>query len=69
MDWMAELEHRLEARELFQISVDGQIYTIDARGSHITYKSPYGRTETFATPDQLLTALQSWYESPVIALI
>ncbi|PWK11575.1 hypothetical protein [Tumebacillus permanentifrigoris] len=69
MDWMSDLEARLQARELFQISIDGQIYTVDARGAEITFTNAYGRTDTFSTPDHLQTALQSRFESPVIALI
>ncbi|MBL0388058.1 hypothetical protein JJB07_15675 [Tumebacillus sp. ITR2] len=69
MDWMQDLEQRLQDRELFQLSIDGQIYTVDARGSQITFTNEHGRTETFSTPDHLQTALQSWYENPVIVMI
>ncbi|KEO83229.1 hypothetical protein [Tumebacillus flagellatus] len=69
MDWMQELENRLQARELFQLSIDGQIYTVDARTEPITFTNEHGRTERFSSPDQLETALQSWYENPVIVLI
>lgn len=69
MDWMSELDSRLKALELFQISIDGQIYTIDAREQQITFTNEHGRTETFSAPDHLKTALQSWYENPMIALI
>lgn len=69
MDWIVELPRRLQARELFQLSIDGQIYTVDARGEEITFTNAFGRTETFAKPEHLQDALQSWYENPLIVLI
>lgn len=69
MNWMQDLDRRLQARELFQISIDSHIYTVDARRDQITFTNEHGRTETFSSPELLETALQSWYENPIIILL
>ncbi|MGZ4121959.1 MAG: hypothetical protein ACXVOI_01940 [Tumebacillaceae bacterium] len=69
MDWMTDLEQRLQSRDLFQISIDGQIWTADSRQGMITFTNEFGRQEQFDSPEHMRDALQSWYESPTIVVL
>lgn len=66
MDWMDDLQQRLQTGDSFQISIDGQLWNVEARQGGLTFTNEFGRTETFQSGEQLATALQSWYENPII---
>jgi hypothetical protein len=69
MDWMADLQQRLQNQDHFQISIDAQIWTVDARQGTITFTNEFGRQEQFQSPEQMRDALQSWYEDPTIIVL
>jgi len=67
VDWIQEITKRVEQDKLFQISIDAQIWTVDAREDGVVeFYNDLGRRETFADAAGLLDALQSWYENPTI---
>lgn len=69
MNWTEDLMQRARHYDRFQISVDGQIWTVDQRQHPLTFTNPFGRQEKFDTPEQIGNALQSWYENPVIIVL
>ncbi|MGB8957229.1 MAG: hypothetical protein WCC10_17790 [Tumebacillaceae bacterium] len=69
MDWTQQLQERLADTDLLQLSIDGQIWTIDARQGAYSFYNEFGREEVFENLDQLTTAIQAWYENPVIAVV
>ena len=69
MDWTQQLQERLADTDLLQLSIDGQIWTIDARQGAPSFYNEFGREEVFENLDQLTAAIQAWYENPVIAVV
>jgi hypothetical protein len=69
MDWTQQLQERLADTDLLQLSIDGQIWTIDARQGAFSFYNDFGREEVFEGLDQLTSAIQAWFEHPVIAVL
>lgn len=69
MDWTQQLQERLADSDLLQLSIDGQLWTIDARQGAYSFYNEFGREEVFENLDQLTAAIQAWYENPVIAVL
>ncbi|MFD2170867.1 hypothetical protein [Tumebacillus lipolyticus] len=69
MDWMEQLEQRLLEDDAIQLSIDGQIWTVQQDLNGYKFSNPYGRQEHFATSEELMGAIQSWYENPVLVVL
>ena len=69
MDWMEQLRDRLRTDDVVQVSIDGQIFTIEREQNGVSFTNPFGRQEQFRSPEQVVDAMQSWYESPVIVVL
>lgn len=69
MDWMDQLRQRMQDDEVVQVSIDGQIFTIERQGDMMSFTNPFGRREQFDSPEGVVNAMQSWYENPVIVVL
>ena len=69
MDWTQQLQERLADTDLLQLSIDGQIWTIDARQGAYSFYNEFGNEEVYESLDQLMSGIQSSYENPVIAVL
>ena len=69
MDWMEQLQEQIEAGGPTQVSIDGQIWTINAADSAYALTNQFGNTDTYETPEQLVTSLQSRFENPTIVVL
>jgi hypothetical protein len=68
-DWTEQLHEQMGNKGVVQVSIDGQIWTIDAAGPAYSLTNQFGNTQSFTSPDQLITALQSRFENPTIAVL
>lgn len=69
MDWMDQVEQRLLEDDAIQLSIDGQIWTVQQDSNGYKFSNPYGRQEHFETSEELIGAIQSWYENPVLVVL
>jgi hypothetical protein len=69
MGWQEDFTEKLSHHDQAQISIDGQIWTAKAQGSSYTFSNEFGRKETFASAEQIVTAIESWYENPTIVVL
>jgi hypothetical protein len=69
MDWMKQLSIRMQEEDVVQVSIDGQIYTIEQEQNVVSFTNPFGQREQFSSPEQVIDAMQSWYENPVIVIL
>ncbi|HEU4965715.1 MAG TPA: hypothetical protein VFV52_18040 [Bacilli bacterium] len=69
MTWLDELKDKLATQDTLQLSIDGQIWTIERHQGGYTCSNGLGRVETFSSIDQVETALQSWFENPAITFV
>ena len=67
--WMDRLRERMQTENRLQMSIDGQIYTVEAGRGMYTYTNEYGRQETFDSAEGLITSLQSSFEHPDILFV
>jgi hypothetical protein len=63
------IKQRLVRDKRFQISIDGQLWTIDASRGGCTFSNDHGRVEAFRNAGDLLDYIQSNYENPEIAVL
>lgn len=69
MDWMDQLRQRMQDDDVVQVSIDGQIFTIEQQAGGVSFTNPFGRREQFESPEGVVNAMQSWYENPVIVVL
>jgi altronate dehydratase len=67
--WMDQLRDRLQRDGYVQMSIDGQIYTVETRDGSYAYTNEFGRQERFDSEESLITALESSLEHPNIAFV
>ncbi|ASS75913.1 hypothetical protein CIG75_13725 [Tumebacillus algifaecis] len=69
MDWMEQLQASLQESDTVQLSIDGQIWTVKQQAAGYTFTNHFGREEEFDSEADLINALQSWYENPVLVVL
>jgi hypothetical protein len=70
LDWQTRLDAEMAMNQKAIINIDGQHWKVSQNEQgEVTFTSDYGRTETFASVDQLKTAIQSWTENPSILIV
>ncbi|ARU62247.1 hypothetical protein CBW65_15450 [Tumebacillus avium] len=69
MDWIEQLQARLQTADTAQMSIDGQIWTIEQQDGGYRFTNSFGRQEHFKSEDELISAIQSWYENPVTVVL
>lgn len=69
MDWIDQLQERLQASDTARLSIDGQIWTVEQLNGSYRFTNSFGRQEHFASEEELISAIQSWYENPVTVVL
>jgi hypothetical protein len=69
LDWIAKLQDRLRAQDTVELSIDGQIWTVQHHEGSYFFSNPFGRQEQFHSEQELIDAIQSWYENPVLVVL
>ncbi|TCP52879.1 hypothetical protein EV586_107122 [Tumebacillus sp. BK434] len=69
MDWIEQLQEHLQASATVQLSIDGQIWTVEQQNGSYRFTNRLGRQEHFRSEEELISALQSWYENPVTVVL